>query len=319
LDPRQALADLDQPLLADLPPAPERLVFVVGLHRSGTTFLYQLLADHFPLATTQLYHVTHYRRLLHAREHGHETRHRQAIAAYLQAHGLDTRGTDGIPLHPATLEEYAFILRKVTPAWSYEPSSAGLFDELLRKLAALQPDAAGLLLKNPHDFGRLAAIARRYPQARFVVIRRDPVRVLDSQLRAGLRYRRHPRYLDMLMTGTPHWEAFKGVWGLSRLLVPDALYARYLVGMLTRDMIRELESAASALQALPPEAWVEVSYEALMSDPGPAIARIGQLIGLQPQSPDRGIERQPRELPLDPLVEAAAPALLSAAEAAGQR
>jgi hypothetical protein len=53
--------DLDRPLLATLPPS-KPPIFVLGLHRSGTTFLYQLLADSFPFAVTTLYDITHYRR-----------------------------------------------------------------------------------------------------------------------------------------------------------------------------------------------------------------------------------------------------------------
>ena len=306
LDPAVIHQDLDAPHARALP-APERLVFVLGLHRSGTTFLYELLAAAFPLAATHLYHITHYRRLLHLAREGREAEQRAALDAHLQALGLATRGTDGIRVHAGGLEEYAFILRRFAGRWGHAPASAGLLDELLRKQAHLAPGARGVLVKNPHDLGAIAALHAADPAARFVVIRRDPVRVLDSQLRAGLRYRRHPEYLDVLMAGTPGWRAFLPGWRASGLVVPDSLYERFLLTLLPRDIGRALHEHQRALAGVPPAAYVTLRYEDLVAGPGPALEHVRDLIDLPFRDGFVATPPAPREQALSATVAACAP------------
>lgn len=306
LDPSVLRYDLDRPLVSELPP-PRPLIFVLGLHRSGTTFSYQLLADLFPVATTQLYHITHYRRLLFAEREGQAAADRAELAAYLQAAGIADRGIDGFPVGPDALEEYAFILRRFSPRWGFGPESEALFDEMVRKLSHLQPDGQALLLKNPHDLLTPGAILARYPTAKLVFIRRDPVRVLNSQFRNSFLYRKQTEpYLDLLLTGIPVWQFNFKLMKAVNPLVPDAAYQRLLLAGLRRSIAQQLREHYRQLPSLPTRSYLEVRYEDLMDDPAPTLERLQNFLEL-PLRPDaRPIERQPRRERLLEGVEAVA-------------
>jgi hypothetical protein len=304
LDPAQIRRDLDRPLAAALPPLARGPIFVLGLHRSGTTFLYQLMADLFPVATTQVYHVTHYKRLLHAEREGLVEAYQADIRAHLEGRGIADRGIDKFPVGPEGLEEYAFILRKHSPHWGFSERSAGLFDEMMRKLQALQPGAQALLLKNPHDLLTPDRILARYPEARFVFIRRDPVRVLNSQFRNSFLYRRGPEpYLEMLLAGIPLWRFnFHMMTALDRV-VPDGLYQQGVLALLRKSIADQLAAHYRVFASLPKHAYVEVQYEALIADPAATLGRIQEFLQL-PFRPDaRPMPTNPR---LEPLLEGVA-------------
>lgn len=290
--------DPDRPLLDALPPSKPR-VFVLGLHRSGTTYLTQLLAERFAVASPQLYHITHYRRLLSARRDGHEAANRQAIAEALAAQGIADRGIDAFAVGPGTLEEYAFVLRKFGGDWGYTARSAPVFDTLCRKLSALEPEAAALLLKNPHDLVRLDALARDFPEARFVLIRRDPVRVLNSQFRNSFLYRAGPEpYLQLLLAGIPLWQAAFGAMRLADRLLPDAFYQRLLVRALIGSLRDQLLRHYAQRDRVPAERRLEVHYEALIANPARELDRLGAFLGLPPRGQALEASPQPRREPL---------------------
>lgn len=300
LDPQALREPLDAPHLnalgESLPP-----VFVLGLHRSGTTYLYQLMADYFPVAVTSVYHVTHYQRLLHAEREGVREAYHDDIRAHLASRGIENRGIDKFPVGPEGLEEYAFILRKHSAKWGFHPSNAALFDEMLRKLSAVQPDAKALLLKNPHDLANGSALLARYPNAKLVFIRRDPVRVLNSQFRNSFLYREKPEpYLEMLLAGIPLWRFNFELMRTLDTMLPDALYQQILVRGLRLSIADQLRRHYQDLPKLPQGSYVEVTYEDLITDPKPSLRRIQEHIGLPFRDDPRPMESNPR---LEPLIE----------------
>ena len=75
------------------------IVFIVGLHRSGTTFLYEALSQVLPVAKLTVQNVVFYRTLIasYLRDGGHHDR--QWLKAYFQDNNINTRGRDSLPLH----------------------------------------------------------------------------------------------------------------------------------------------------------------------------------------------------------------------------
>lgn len=304
----QLARDLDRPFLANLPPS-KRLIVVLGLHRSGTTFLYQLLSDHFPLAVTRLVQITHYQRLLYGAREGLTATYEAQLRAHLEARGIADRGIDGFAVGPDTLEEYAFILRTLTPHWGFHPRHAATFDQMARKLSALQPEGQALLLKNPFDLASAPAILEAHPETRFVMIRRDPVRVLNSQFRNSFLYRKQPEpYLDVLLEGIPAWRLNFRLMAALNHLVPDPAYQAVLVNGLRRSIERQLEAHYRSLAALPVESYVEVGYEELIADPAPTLERLADFLDLPFREGASPIAASPRLEPLLPAVAAAEPA-----------
>ncbi len=306
-DPRALRQDLDAAHAAELPARPAPPVFVLGLHRSGTTWLYQVLAETFPVAVTSLYHVTHYRRLMHARLNGLEATYRADLTANLAASGVVDRGIDGVLVGPDALEEYAFILRKFAGAWGVGPGSAAQLDEVMRKLTWLQPEKSALLLKNPFDLGAERTILARWPDARFIFIRRDPVRVLNSQFRNHFVYRRGMEpFLAVLLAGIPLWRANFRLLAAADRLLPDRLYQAVAVRAIRRGIAVQLGKHYAALAALPRDRWVEVTYEDLVADPLPQLERLRDFLGLPFVAGATPPAANPRVEPLHPAVAAAA-------------
>jgi hypothetical protein len=265
------------------------------------------MADYFPVAVTSVYHVTHYQRLLHAEREGLTATYHDDIRAHLASRGIENRGIDKFPVGPEGLEEYAFILRKHSAKWGFDRANTALFDEMLRKLSALQPEAQALLLKNPHDLAAGSALLERYPDAKLVFIRRDPVRVLNSQFRNSFLYREKPEpYLEMLLAGIPLWRFNFNLMRTLDAVLPDALYQQILVQGLRLSIADQLRRHYKDLPKLPQDSYVEVKYEDLIADPMPSLKRIQNLIGLPFRDDPRPMESNPRLEPLLAGVEAVA-------------
>ncbi|MGE3277353.1 MAG: sulfotransferase [Vicinamibacterales bacterium] len=144
---------------------PGPLIFLLGLQRSGTTWL------HLQLARTGCF--------------------RFVTAADLCAGSTVTatdRGIDTIPAGPDTPEEYGLVinpgrLRFEEPDTTETtlPALRALCDRKARGADAGRP----LLLKSPPDYpAGVPWLRAAFPSARFVAIQRHPLRTLDSQLRA---------------------------------------------------------------------------------------------------------------------------------------
>ena len=58
IDPNFPLPGEDAPYRSHIENLAARPVFIMGLHRSGTTFLYDSVARCFPLANLSLYHLS---------------------------------------------------------------------------------------------------------------------------------------------------------------------------------------------------------------------------------------------------------------------
>lgn len=165
----------------DSPP----IIFILGLHRTGTTVLYQLLAETGAFEILTAEDVVGFSRgsAASADWNGEAA----AEFAALERLGHTSRGIDAIPLGPGTPEEYGFVLSNWHAGWSLTQRNVGMFREMCAALRRRNPDRP-LLVKNPWDFGNAAWIWSQFPDARFVFLHRDPRETLSSTLRMMLAY-----------------------------------------------------------------------------------------------------------------------------------
>lgn len=187
------------------------------------------------------------------------------------------RGVDQVRLgiHEPFEDEFALaIMSRVSPylGWTF-PSHQDRHDrqltlddenDRLRWSAAMRTLVAKLtlkrgkpaLLKSPPHTGRLAILAKIFPDAKFIHIHRDPVTV----------------YLSTIKLVT------EGVDGLrlqvdSQRDVPSEVLARYR--QLYQAYLRDRSSIS-------PDALVEISYADLEADPVPLLASVYRSLGLPP-------------------------------------
>ena len=287
VDPDFPGSDEDRELIPQLAELPVRPVFIMGLHRSGTTFLYDSVARAFPLSQLSLYRLFYYRRLLRNAREGRAAQDQQRLDACFAALGICDRKIDSVPVAADEVEEYGFLLRRLCGSFKLSEDTAPLFEEMCRKLLALEPDSKAVLLKNPWDTTNAGWIAQRYEQARFIYISREPIAVLNSMLNALLAYLDGPQnYLEMLLdrgegrkgyrSGYLIWMMLRGV----RAVFGERVIARTARPILARHVVRELVSYRRELAAMPATQAVEVNYAQLVQNPGQTMAALATFLGL---------------------------------------
>ncbi|MGL6162658.1 sulfotransferase family protein [Microbulbifer sp.] len=309
VEPHFPDASEDGELLAELEKLPVRPVFIMGLHRSGTTFLYDCIAKSFPLAQLSLYHLFYYDRLLVSHRNGTEKRNREQLNTCFRARGIENRNIDRVPVNADEVEEYGFLLRRLSGSFKLDSNNVELFEQVCRKLLAVQPGSRAVLLKNPWDTGRAPWILQRFPEARFVYIARDPMAVLNSMLNALLAYLDGPQpYLEMLLSTDGSRRSYRWsyvLWWFLRGL--RALIGRRGIALLFRErMARAVAGQVAAYRAdlarLPAERAVELDYDELVADPQAAMQRLQSLLDL-PQTGAAGAMKVRRRRNFNPVLE----------------
>jgi omega-hydroxy-beta-dihydromenaquinone-9 sulfotransferase len=236
-------------------------LFVLGHWRSGTTWLFQLLARDPRLAAPTAYQVVNPRTFRCSEAWGG-----RLFGSLIPARRLQ----DDVPLgfHLPEEDEYAIaLLSGCSPYLGRSfPDRLGVYERFLTLAACTdaERDAFGaalrafagrvtahtgrrLVLKSPAHTGRVRHLLRWFPDARFVHIHRDPYAVFAST--------RH-------LYDTVDW-----LWTLQRRGTDhdDTILRQY----------RQLHDAWFADRALiPPGRLFEVAYEALVADPAGCLAQL---------------------------------------------
>lgn len=297
LDARFNRQDLDAPYLSEIEQGEALpVVFIQGLHRSGTTFLLNSLHDLYSAVSTNVYHIAFYRRLLHAEKQGEAAHYQEEISRYLARHGLRDRQIDAVPVGPQTLDEYGFIYDRL----GIHRTAAWMLREIRGKLSWLRPDAGFILLKDPVSFTSLTLLRAAVPDAKFVFIHRNPQRVLDSFVRAQLtryeKFHNQDPYMALLMGRKARWNEV-----LVSYLVPRSMFRRRVAAGIAGRIRSEIAAYLRERPYLPPECCVDVEYERLVDDTETTLGRIVDHIGVEPERPLDTVVPEPRPAaPLHP-------------------
>ena len=221
-----------------------RAVFVVCPPRSGSTMLFEALAQSPDLATI-----------------GDESHHL-------------IEGIDG--LSPAVRDWSSNRLLAEDADQATARALARRFAERARYRDGSLPDPARpfrLLEKTPKNALRVPFLAEVFGNAKFVYLYRDPRQTLSSMLdawRSG-RFRTYP--------GLPDWPG--PPWSL--LLTPGWRDWRglELAGIVARQWMTTVEILIGDLQRLPPERWCVASYDRLVADADGEIRRLCRFLGVR--------------------------------------
>ncbi len=285
------------PCLADTPAWP---VFILGLHRSGTTLLYSMLAQAAHFNTVTAYHLAHYDELLHNRVHGLEDAAREALTRRFAADGRTDRGLDRVAATAETTEEYAFLLLAKSGVRHLTPENLPHFIELARKICYLGRKDHTLLVKNPYDLATFALIREAFPGARFVLIHRHPLRTLTSSLRAlrGLLASRNA-YTATLSAPYRRLHENPLALAIARLL----FHAQNPLGplLLALGAASQVKYYLRHVEALPPGCVTELRYEDLCDQPEETLHKVLRDLG-QPSHGTGSLADMvsPRPIPVDP-------------------
>jgi hypothetical protein len=240
----RATSALEPPALdARRDPRFERPVFIVSSPRSGSTLLFETLAQ-----APRLYTI------------GDES------------HAL----IEGIPeLRPAAK---GFASNRLTAADATPAIVAALrerMDRELRDRAGAAPAPQGrsrVLEKTPKNSLRIPFLAALFPEAHFIYLQRDVRETLSSMIEAWQsgRFRTYPRLPGW---GEPPW---------SLLLVPGwrELVGKPLHEIVAAQWQATTDILLDDLAALPEGRWSTVRYDRFVADPQQEIARLSTTLGL---------------------------------------
>ena len=253
----------EQRRLAPLP-EPQNPLFVLGLWRSGTTVLHELLAACTGWSTPHTWQCFHPSTcFLTAAPARQITVERPMDSGQIATHGpqedefaLLLLGEPSVYrgfIDPRRLPECAELLQRETSAGTGDDAALARWRIFLRGIAA-QAAETRLLIKSPNHSFRLAQLARWYPRAQFVWIARHSGEVLASNLKM--------------------WRAMHELHALWEC-PPGALPAWLREAM--RQCSRVL---ARALDEMPRERLLWLDFEELRDQPRRTLARVLEFAGV---------------------------------------
>lgn len=273
-------------------------VFIMGFHRSGTTFIYDSVAKCFPLANLDLYSIFFYDRILSNVVNKNEQSDRQWFNRYLDYLGIKDRGLDRFPVKDNMVEEYCWALsqkNKFLPTTKTKAKDLPKLKELCQKLTYANPGVKGVLLKNPFDYPYAEKLLRYFPNAKFVYVKRKPSQILNSFLNGCIELMTpHPFFALMTRTQPPLSQFFVR---LSARVMKDQNAERVLRNISfssQRRLKKDLALAKKSLSALPKESYVVVDYEEFNKDPVASLRAVQQTLNIDFSSPPELIEPKPR-------------------------
>jgi hypothetical protein len=271
---------MDKPYIDQLEGIGFMPVFIMGDHRSGTTILYKLLEASQHFNVVRAYHVIRADQLLYNYFTGRENAVKRQIAAELNAAGQTNRVIDNVGISPDLTEEYGFILKHVRYKAKLKPKNLDQFLTFCQKIQLISDPHKPLLLKNPWDYLNFIYVKKALPNAKFIFIHRDPVHIINSQLKA-IQLISHQRnaYTEMVSN-----------WYQKRF---DKLLIRIVFGSLTdlgfrivrRHVYLSSKYFIENVRKLPDQDYICITYEDLCDNADITMARLFEFLELPFEEP----------------------------------
>ena len=278
-------------------------VFILGVHRSGTSILYKMLVETGCFNPITAYHLINYDELLYNRHEKREETEKQKLTDSFVKIGVRDRGIDRLTLTADFAEEYGFLLGNRTVRMSLSKKNVLLFTELCKKIQFLAGDNKPLLLKNPYDFPNFLYIKEMFPSAKFVFIHRNPLKTISSLLNA---------MRIIIKEKNPYTARLSRVYNLvfsnPLLLYPlEFLFCCLPVGaviFLTGTTLRATRYYLKNIDILPIQDYISVTYEELCTHPQETIQKIMEKLSMpMPQTYNINSLVNPRKRKIDPCVQ----------------
>jgi hypothetical protein len=290
----------------DLIKVSTRPVFIIGLPRSGTTFLYQMMTDVFPVASLTVYHVVNYNRILLNHHEGTTTAAGQELDERFRSWNMSTRCIDNIALSHSMPEEYGWVLRRWAGSFHTNTKTAPLLDEICRKLHFIMPIAEAVLLKNPYDTGYVDNLMAHFPHARFIFLQRDPVSIVNSQFRIAKSFSESKNlFVNMLLSGIPLGRAWVWLQRAVRKVAGKRLHGQIALHYILCYVTRELSRLERSWGKVLPHQGLAIDYAELMTDLSGVLERVEGFLKLASRRDPVFEKPNPRDPTLLPEVAAA--------------
>ena len=248
-------------------------IFILGLHRSGTSILYEMLNKTNCFNVVTAYHLIKFNELLHNHINKSEKQAKKALQDYFYKIGIGTREIDHMNVTPDFPEEYGFLLTNLHYPTKIKNNNFHIFEKLSKKIQFISKNEKPLLLKNPYDFSNFLFIKNKLPNAKFIFIHRNPINVINSKINA---------YRVLLNKKNPYTLLLSSSYELY-FLFPLIQYffkfyystknPKHFLNLLKND-INEVNFFMNNLNKLKPNEYISIRYEDLCENPNKIISDI---------------------------------------------
>jgi len=278
------LSNRDEPYLSRIDNVNCRPVFILGLHRSGTTLLYELMRMTGSFNIITAYHALYYDEILARHFEGTTDQAFQELNDWFVALDIKTRFIDNVQMNADMPEEYGMILHAKTRKMSITERNFPLFEQICRKIQAVSDPSRTILLKNPWDFNRFMDLKMMMPEAKFVFIHRHPLDVLNSQLKAlHSSWSGTNPYIARLSKAYSRLHKIPLLMSIPPWITNPSSKGQLIRHILTRRIIKIMAYYMQSIESLAPEDYVSVRYEDLCEDPKNVFPDITDLAGVKPE------------------------------------
>lgn len=274
----------DEPYLPKIVETKFRPIFILGLHRSGTTLLYELLSMTGSFNILTAYHVLYYDELLKIHLVGTADQTRQQLNEWFGSLNISTRLIDNVKMNADMPEEYGMILHAKSRKMAITERNLPLFNQICRKIQFTSDPSRILLLKNPWDFHGFLNLKEMIPEAKFIFIHRNPIHVLNSQLMALQKdWSRSNPYIARLSKTYSMIHKIPPLAAISIWVTNPSSKGQLIQHILQRRIIRSMNYYIRNIVLLPQSEYVSFRYEDLIANPRGAFRQIYDLTGAIPR------------------------------------
>ncbi len=299
----QTSRSIDTQYLEELKNVDFQPVFILGVHRSGTSILYKMLTATGCFNPVTAYHLINYDELL---SNFHEQKEQQAknqLTESFLKNGLLDRGIDRLKITADFAEEYGFLLGTQTLQMRITKKNLALFTQLCKKIQFIAGNNKPILLKNPYDFPNFLYLKEVFPNARFVFIHRHPLKTIGSTLNA---------VRTILKEKNPYTTRLSRIYDKCYsnplLLQPLRFIVHTLaecsVVILTRITKKAAEYYLKNIEKLAKDDYISITYEEFCSHPQETLDVIMETLSLtMTQKIDAASLMSPRKVDVDSSVQ----------------
>jgi hypothetical protein len=281
-------------------------IFIMGSHRSGTTWLHQLMAETGCFGYLSAYNVIRYDLFAaEPRQADVAPGYRELCETFAKL-GLSGRVIDDAKISPDVPVEYGFVLNNAGTGLRLTPKNLSILHDTCQRLA--HPAARPIVLKNPWDYSNFLYLKQAIPKARFVFVHRHPERVIHSGLKA-IRSVFNAKSPFLALLSRDYERLYSGTLGqrlrlrLQRFLVSSRwnIGLRLIAARLAKSHLYFLK----AISQLAPSDALSLRYEDLCESPREQFGRVLEFAGVDPgRAASLPTSAKPRNANLLPEIEA---------------
>jgi hypothetical protein len=242
------------------------LIFILSLHRSGSSILYDMLGrtECFNIITN--YHILNYDQLVQNHDTHREEEAKENLRIIFNEQNITERGIDRFQVTPNTPQEYGYLyLRNGYPLRTCEKNK-WLLENLVHTVQHINENTKAVLLKNPYDFSNFLYLKEQYPTAKFIFLHRNPFDTLNSLMNTWRTIlRKKNKYTALMST------KYEGLFSnpLSLLLARLFYMYPFSLGFFSEvySMSCQTMFFLQNIENIPPSDFINITYEELNKAP----------------------------------------------------